>query len=155
MYKRQELRLSEKLLILSPISGKALQAKIVDENKIELKMKMFTGFGIYMPISGEVIDFKEEFLEKNKFITSYNCSLTLEDSHNNIFVLSFKAKLQLFRPRIAVRVGDMGRLGATIGFLPFGGKVSLDFDKKLKVTFQDYKRVTATQTVIANIEEKL
>ena len=149
-----ELRLSEELLVMSPISGKNLHHNKI-ENQLSLKMKLSSGFGVYMPITGEVTDFKEEFVKKNRFITSYASSLTLEDGQNNIFVLSFTSKLHYFRPRIAVRAGDRGKLGATIGYLPFGGNVLLDFDDKSKVTFQAKDRLIATQTVVANIEEKV
>ena len=151
-----DIRLSEKSLLISPVSGRYMQkTETSDSAVVNFEISLIDGYGLYMPVNGEILDFQESILNHKNFLKPYRCELLIQDKSQLDYKIIINGLSSIFRPRIYVRAGDKGRIGGLLGFIPFGGKVSLEIPTHCEVVMSNYDKIISSQTVIGKVEERV
>ena len=102
---------------------------------IVIKVPWWAEYGVYFPLGAEVKESKNFRFKvpENKLKLfpevvgdeTFGCLMTMLNREVGEFHLFVAHSGFLRRPRFYVRAGDRGRMGANLGFLPFGGIVWL------------------------------
>lgn len=149
-----KLRSSDNSILLAPISGNSSVKVSGGKARVTIKVGFFKGFGVSMPFDGEV----NSYFETNESLTL----LKFLPVRRTKIILVLKSKLFgetkfilmrtgfIFRPRIWVRSGDKGLVGAYLGFLPFGGKIVIEMKDTVKILTKNNNKAVALATLIAS-----
>ncbi len=107
--------------LVVPFSGKIKQIGQtqhllipVDYRCIEFNYNWCNGYGIYFPRALEVYDIVKN--ENEVFIN-------LKTDDDESMVIHFKKNIFGFLPKLWIYPGDRGKLGAGMGYFPFGGNL--------------------------------
>ena len=102
---------------------------------IAIQVPWWAEYGVYFPLGAEVKEsknFRFKIPENNMKLfpevvgdETFGCLMTMLNREVGEFHLFVARSGFLRRPRLYVRAGDRGRMGANLGFLPFGGIVWL------------------------------
>lgn len=142
-------------LILSPISGQLIDIEYASTHMtLIFKIGIFQGFGIYMPIDGEIIDHREKVESHGNILKPYLSEVLFQDKALNKFKITTNCIHPLLKPNLLVGSGDRARIGGTLGYFPFGGKVSLEIPKNCDVIIGKNDRLLSSQTAVAKIKER-
>lgn len=135
--------------IYAPVTGKVISVKNIEANTVEvaIKMNIFSGYGIYLPISARV---NNVVFNDAKFGTK----ITLEDQLERKVRLFFENSIFKRDPELVIMPGDLGRRQVDIGFYPFGAVVKLQVENaKQIINLND--RVSGGETIIGRFIEEL
>ena len=152
------LRTFDSNIIISPVTG--VIDKITKENssfKIEIKVGLFDSYGIFMPFSGDIINYTEEKSLRSilnifdKEIILKKMKLKSKNSdHLDLEVNSSKKYLR--KAHLFLRSGDLASQGALIGYLPLGGKIAIEIANQSDVLVKEGDIVSSCQTLIASMK---
>ena len=139
--------------MLSPCDGEIISIKQDDEKKImALNISRLKHYGIRMPFTGTISNYyetKEKVFTLGRFIVyKYNSSLELRSEELGKVHLLFSGIGSLKRAKIWVRSGDNATLGAYLGYLPFGGKVVIEFAKELNILIKEKDSLLSAETLL-------
>ena len=148
------MRSSDDSILLAPVSGRTKVKVSGGKARVTIKVGYLSGFGVSMPFEGEVISYIETNENKNLF--------NFFPVRKSKIIVVLKSKLFgetkfvlmrtgfIFRPRIWVRSGDKGLVGAYIGYIPFGGEVVIEVEDTVNLLINEKDRVSALTTLIAS-----
>ncbi len=107
-----------------------------------------------MPAEGEVLSFLES-TEDIKFagllpMTASKKQIILNTTKLGRIKVVIIDNYFFYRARLWGRPGDLISLGASIGYLPFGGKVVIEFSDKMNVLVKESDTVQTSRTLIAS-----
>ncbi len=134
--------------IYAPVTGRVVHVESRDGklNEITIKMNLFSGFGIYLPISSRVNNVV--FNDKN-----FGTKVTLEDQLERKIRLFFTNSRFKRDPELVIMPGDIGRRQVDIGFYPFAATVKMQVDNTQNlVNINDHVR--GGETIIARFLEE-
>jgi phosphatidylserine decarboxylase len=163
--KIQDAPRSGNLTIYSPLNGKVVSITkgcdhdIFGKDLIEMRLSIpfFKEMGLFIPTNSEVID-----LQVNRGQKALRFKKNLEKiSSQTGLCLAFKSSngckfgMQLIPcaigmwPEVALLPGDKGKLGANMGYFPFGGTVLLYLPKESEVLISESAQLIAAETLLA------
>ena len=150
------MRSLDKSLLLSPVNGKVTRIDIQNENTIiKTSSNIFRSFGVYFPISSEVIDvesFKVVLLELSWIQVFYKKTTISFSSSTDNYKMILKPYLPYISAKHWLEPGDKGYVGSNLGFIPFGGSVTFVLSGNVETLVKKKDILTACQTVLASME---
>ncbi len=155
---------SEELLV-SPVNAKVVKIISSKEDGAQLLLRMgwTQEIGIYLPADCEIVNvskirgkslfrFSGQDKVKSNVKTAYQYFVELQTKNKKFVRLRlFKCLLGL-RPSLSVLGGDLGRSGARVGFIPFGGLVQVNFDSVADILVREEDELVAGETLIARLK---
>lgn len=151
IYEDARLRSVDSSIFLTPLSGKVF----VDENILVINTPFWKNFGICMPFSGSVVGYEEEVrsiftlgpFKLNRSVIS----IKLQSENLGTVNITIKGRVNLFhRAQVWLRSGDYGLIGATIGYLPFGGEVEIVLPANLNVLVKNKDELLKMRTILVS-----
>ncbi len=141
-------RIVEPNIIASPVSGKFIRSFDRDGKKIlELQVAPWKSFGVYLPISSEVINYKSSLEDKKGIFTVLKSKVSTE------VTLQLSSFVGFITPKVFVREGDRGITGGLMGYLPFGGKVVIELPSDCNILLKSGDKVLSSRTLLASFKE--
>ncbi len=153
------------LTIYSPINGevisiqKSIDHDVFGKDMIEMRLAIpfFKEMGLFLPTNSEVVDIKasrgqKEFrLKKSlrKISSDTGLSLAFKSSNGCKFGMQLIPCSLGMWPEVALLPGDRGKLGANIGYFPFGGTVLLYLPKESEILISESAKLIAGETLLA------
>ncbi len=142
-------------LFFAPMTGDLSLIKSEGHEEISIKSKMFRGFDILMPLKGEIIDYQESNIFQSSFpfspLKQRKISFLIKSDEGEEIQLHLSRTGLLFHPQIWVKSGDRALLGATLGYLPFGGKLNIEINNNMNIVVTNKKNIESLVTLIASI----
>lgn len=142
-------------LLFSPITGRVSIKQHEDYQLISMRTSFLKGFDIIMPLNGEVSDYKEVVTPRKLWKLVLFKKVELDLHIKSLAVGEVKLRVTrtgvLFHPEIWLRIGDRAFLGSILGYLPFGGKLSLEIKNDMKVLLKNHDNAEALVTLIASM----
>ncbi len=141
-------------ILIAPISSFVNR---VSENHILFCSSFYHGFGVYFPTIAEVenIDRIEE--EKEIFnilkLKRTRTEIILKTKQELRIKMVLENSFMMPKGEVFIDIGDKATVGALMGYLPFGSKVAIELNNKIKISVKEKDYVSSTQTVIAHIKE--
>jgi hypothetical protein len=151
-------------LLLSPVNAKVIKISSSLETGAEIILRM--GFkeeiGFYLPTDSTILNVSKvrgksisrfTKLEQLKKVstTAYQYFVELQTKNKKFVRLRLYKCLFGLRPSLSILGGDLGKSGARLGFVPFGGLVSISFDSMADILIQENDTVVAGETLIARL----
>lgn len=147
-----DIRQAEVQLLHAPVSGRV---KSIKKNPITteviIQSSLLKGFGIYMPLGGEITDTKQCAPSEAKFYQKIRTIIYIKGKNQQQFKLSITT-LGLFKPRIFVKPGDRGRLGAEIGHMSFFAGINFQISNDYALIPKQGDFLDSSQSVLAKME---
>lgn len=147
----RKLSSTDDSILLAPISGKASLKKSGGKMRVTIKMALFKGYGISMPFNGDILS-SFETSEKLKFLPLRKSRVIVVLKSEVFGEIKFAISRTdfIFKPKVWVRSGDKGVVGAYVGFLPFGGKIVIEMKETVSILLKNNDNVVALATMIAS-----
>lgn len=146
-------------MIFSPVSGVYLGEKeIKGKRQILIRIPFFSVYSILMPFGGEVVNYeaygKEKKYKSGLRLSGHKIQVVLRAKKtSNMIKLKFKSATKFRAARLWCRSGDRSNIGATLGYLPFGGKIVIELPMKAKVLVKENEYIHACDSIIASVED--
>jgi len=163
--KIQDAPRSGNLTIYSPVNGKVVS---IDKNvnhdvfgsemiQMRLAIPFFKEMGLFLPTSSEVVNLKakkgRKMFRLNKSFETLSSEtglcLAMKSSNGCEFGMQLIPCSLGMWPEVALLPGDRGKLGANIGYFPFGGTVLLYLPKESEVLISESAELIAGETLLA------
>jgi phosphatidylserine decarboxylase len=151
-------------LLLSPVNAKVIKITSSKETGAEiiLRMGLKEEIGFYLPIDSTVLNVVKirgrsisRFIQLDRLKkvsnSAYQYFVELQTKNKKFVRLRLYKCLFGLRPSLSILGGDLGKSGARLGFIPFGGLVSISFDSMADILIQENDRVVAGETLIARL----
>lgn len=143
-------------LIYSPISGKVESIREA-EGALEIKLhaRPWQEMGIHMPLTGEVREVQREknIVDKASNLPGRVSQLQFEGKAHNLIKIVFDNSVIGSRPQVMIAPGDRARRQVNIGYMPFGGKLSMILPKESELMIKIGDDVSAAETVLASLNK--
>ncbi|MDH5580687.1 MAG: phosphatidylserine decarboxylase [Bdellovibrionales bacterium] len=154
-------------VVSAPVSGKVInieQSKSTEDFRQEMsclvvRVGPLNDFGIFSPINAEVKDVDKRVglahfrYRKNESTDASAMRLILEDKQNIKLVIEFVQCTLGLLPQFKVLAGDFVKLGANIGYFPFGGIVKVYIPKGVKIMIRPGEEVVSGETILGGFEQ--
>lgn len=121
----------------TPAGGKVLK---VSEHSLSIRMTWYSGFGCYLPCSGEIVE------------NSSN-SFSLRDFEGDLWRVELYPGIWGALPHLFILAGDTGLRGGNVGFIPWGGELILYLPKKYEILVHEHDVLEAGITLLAKKAE--
>jgi hypothetical protein len=150
-----KLRAVDKNILLSPVSGTIFgQTSDLSNSQLSFKIPCWKYYGVNSPVAGVVLSYLESS-ESYKFaglipITASKKQILLNTEELGRVRLIILDRYLWFAGKVWARSGDIVSMGATIGYLPFGGKVVIEFSNKLNILVEVTDDVDSSRALIAS-----
>jgi phosphatidylserine decarboxylase len=151
-------------LLLSPVNARVIKITSSKETGAEiiLRMGLKEEIGFYLPIDSTVLNVVKirgrsisRFIQLDRLKkvsnSAYQYFVELQTKNKKFVRLRLYKCLFGLRPSLSILGGDLGKSGARLGFIPFGGLVSISFDSMADILIQENDRVVAGETLIARL----
>lgn len=141
-------------LLFSPISGKVEYIRELEEElQILLKSRPWQEMGLHMPLTGEVLQVIREknIVDKASNLPGRVQSLEFSNKAGHSIKMIFENALFGSRPQVMIVPGDRGKRKVNIGYMPFGGRLSLLLPKDSELMIKIGDDVSAAETVLASL----
>lgn len=126
--------------------------------KIVVKSRIKDTYGVYLPFDCHVLKSQSRRVAKDFLggirLKVYIHNLELETESGESLKLSIRSLLGIFKPRIWLKPGDIGKCGANIGFVPFGSKIEVKTPKGVKVLVKKRDIVASLQTLLISYNKE-
>ncbi len=133
LFRRKKLANLQVAAPTAPAGGKILK---ISQHSLSIGMTWYSGFGCYLPCSGEVIE------------NGHN-SFSLRDSEGELWRIEFYPGVWGASPQLFVLAGDTGFRGGNVGFIPWGGELILYLPKKYEILVREHDVLEAGVTLLA------
>lgn len=150
-FDRSSLESLQDGILYAPFNGEVIRKNSTEtEHRLELRLPAFNSFGVQMPIKS-IIDSYQLNSRKSKFknITFYDSELVATSELGHIKI-TFKCLIPFLKPQIWCRTGDVVLPGAYIGYLPFGGKVDIQFSRESDILVETGSKLLRIQTLLCS-----
>ncbi len=148
-------------IFLSPISGKVLKIKNGDVTEIFIKVGLFSGWGLYLPVKSRVLNFINQnrdretlpliINKKLKCLDKTSSTLLEFEAHRFNFYLEFWNRNLFSQTILNIDTGDIGVSGACTGLFCGGGVVKLVIPSDFKLLIEENMQIKAVKTLIAKL----
>jgi len=150
-----DIRAVDPTIALSPCDGTVIKIENKNEkNTMSVRIGMLSHYGIQMPFSGSIrsyTELKQKYFSLGKFtIYRYTTKLELKSRKLGKVWICFNNISTFSRAKIWVRSGDKAEVGAYLGYLPFGGKVVIEFSKDLSILAKENDSLLSAQTLLVS-----
>ena len=133
--------------VVSPTNGTLESIETSsDVKRLTIKMGRFRNYCLYMPVNGEVSNFQTDDKLNQR-------SLAIKTIGKKSVVMNFFARIPKTSGKVLLRTGDRGSLGATVGYLPFGGKVVIEIPSDSEILVKKSDKVKAYSTFLATFKD--
>jgi|TARA_Y100000590_G_C15534830_1_gene944597 hypothetical protein len=134
-------------ILYSPVFGKCHSVKTLeDSQRVVLNVGFIDLYGLYASGTGEFVEVRHEENE--------GCHMKLKAKSNDSVQFSFISRFSFFPAQVFLRAGDKVKLGANIGYLPFGGKVVIDLPLNAKILLKPKDKVKAFSSLLASFNNE-
>jgi hypothetical protein len=148
-----EVNNADQGLLLAPISGEVIEIiKTESSFKLIIKSDFKNEFGVYLPSDAEVE--KAEILSIGSKLKRNRVLIGVKNKLMS-YQVKFTCKFSYFKPKVWLQAGDIGKAGANIGYLPFGGSADLILPNSLDVLVKPGDKIISCQTILASMESKV
>lgn len=150
-----KLRGVDRSILLAPVSGVVLsQTGDSANSNITFKIPFWKYYGINAPVAGAVLSYLESS-ESYKIagiipVTATKKQILFDSKELGRIKLTVLDRYFLFPGKLWARSGDIVSMGAVVGYLPFGGKVVIEFSNKLNILVKLGDDVSSSRALIAS-----
>ncbi|MBD65142.1 MAG: hypothetical protein CME62_08045 [Halobacteriovoraceae bacterium] len=145
-FDRSDLESLQSEILYAPFGG------VVDEaesGKLILDLPAYKSFGVQMPIYSTIQNYKIIARHRFSWAKMYAVELVTSSEYGEI-KYTFECKWPFFVPRIWCRPGDVVYPSAYIGYLLFGGKMTIEFQRHATLLVRKSDKLLRAQTLLCS-----